>query len=636
MQSNHSHVSPVPLALAITLLASLGQAQLTQVVPPAWANTPANSSTAYPWGRTTTDTRVQYCYDSSYFTSASISYPIVVNRLRWRALPTTASWTGGTWGNVIVSCSSAAVDFAAMTTTFASNHGPDLTQVFTGAVTLAPGTGNGAGVPGPWYIDVVFNAPFLYDPSLGSDFLVDLQVQGASWTGGTTSSLECEYVTTGTTTLATRMYNLTTYNAATGSLQAYVAPPIEVNYAPASGLFAGFTATPTSGAAPLTVQFTDRSYSSDPGGIVAWLWDFDGDTVIDSTLQNPSFVYTGSGEFSPTLTVIDASHPQAMATRGSYIRTDQALTAVPFTGGNGASSATVVGNMFDVSVLAAEGISVGAITQAIHTYSGPFDADIYITPTSYVGKDGNAALWRLVGSGHGIAAAGTIVSPSHNLVVLGRPIYLPSGSYGVAVLLRATPSGTMYVCDSNGPQGPFGNADLSINPNFVAPGITKTDLFGATSLPSRCWNGTLHYTKTSLNGVGGHGFFGEGCASRLGITGLSAAARPTLGQTLAVTADNLPLNVAIGLLGLSRTNSAYGPLPLDLSPLGAPGCFLRVRPDAMVLLLGVGNSTTWSLPLPNVPTLLSVRANQQLLVLDSAANALGVVASDAAGLVIGR
>lgn len=49
---------------------------------------------------------------------------------------------------------------------------------------------------------------------------------------------------------------------------------------------AGFSAQPTAGEAPLTVQFTDES----TGDINSWSWDF-GDSST-STEQNPSHNYT--------------------------------------------------------------------------------------------------------------------------------------------------------------------------------------------------------------------------------------------------------------------------------------------------------------------------------------------------------
>ncbi len=68
-------------------------------------------------------------------------------------------------------------------------------------------------------------------------------------------------------------------------------------YGPVS---AQFTATPTGGTAPLTVQFTDLS----TGGPTSWSWTFgDGNT---STAQNPQHTYTTAGTHTVTLT---ASHP---------------------------------------------------------------------------------------------------------------------------------------------------------------------------------------------------------------------------------------------------------------------------------------------------------------------------------------
>jgi PKD repeat protein len=66
------------------------------------------------------------------------------------------------------------------------------------------------------------------------------------------------------------------------------------------GVFADFTATPTPtiGAIPLAVQFTDTS----AGTPTAWQWDFDNDGTIDSTEQNPSFTYTAPGSFTVKLT----------------------------------------------------------------------------------------------------------------------------------------------------------------------------------------------------------------------------------------------------------------------------------------------------------------------------------------------
>jgi PKD repeat protein len=82
-----------------------------------------------------------------------------------------------------------------------------------------------------------------------------------------------------------------------------------------------FTATPTLGASPLAVQFTSIAYSGNPGGILAYAWDFDGDNVTDSTLPNPLHVYTACGDYTVSLLIADAVG-SATVTKANFVRTD--------------------------------------------------------------------------------------------------------------------------------------------------------------------------------------------------------------------------------------------------------------------------------------------------------------------------
>lgn len=63
---------------------------------------------------------------------------------------------------------------------------------------------------------------------------------------------------------------------------------------------AAFSGSPTSGTAPLQVQFTDES-TGDP---TSWFWDFGDDGT--STVQNPSHTYTDAGTYTVSLTVSNA------------------------------------------------------------------------------------------------------------------------------------------------------------------------------------------------------------------------------------------------------------------------------------------------------------------------------------------
>jgi PKD repeat protein len=89
---------------------------------------------------------------------------------------------------------------------------------------------------------------------------------------------------------------------------------------------AAFSASPTSGAAPLSVQFTDTS----TGGPTAWEWDFQNDGTIDSTQQNPSFVYTAPGTYSVKLTVSNTSGSSSM-TKAAYIAVSAVGSTLTFT-----------------------------------------------------------------------------------------------------------------------------------------------------------------------------------------------------------------------------------------------------------------------------------------------------------------
>lgn len=61
---------------------------------------------------------------------------------------------------------------------------------------------------------------------------------------------------------------------------------------------AGFSSNITSWVSPLTAKFTDLST-----GAFSWEWDFNGDGVIDSTVQNPVYTYSSYGNYNVSLNV---------------------------------------------------------------------------------------------------------------------------------------------------------------------------------------------------------------------------------------------------------------------------------------------------------------------------------------------
>ncbi len=84
--------------------------------------------------------------------------------------------------------------------------------------------------------------------------------------------------------------------------------------APSTPPVAAFSGSPTSGVAPLTVNFSDSS----TGSPTSWAWDFDNNGSTDSTSKNPSHTYTTPGTYSVKLTATNSvgSDPE---TKTAYI-----------------------------------------------------------------------------------------------------------------------------------------------------------------------------------------------------------------------------------------------------------------------------------------------------------------------------
>ena len=141
--------------------------------------------------------------------------------------------------------------------------------------------------------------------------------------------------------------------------------------APASGLFAGFLASPVAGSVPLTVVFTDNSYTS-AAGITSWGWDFQNDGIIDSTLQNPSYTYTCPGTYSVSLTVTDGVNPNSTLVRTNLVSVGGFVFDIATTGGGVADLViTPVPTTCGQALGAASGYTLISLATTLPVGSGP-------------------------------------------------------------------------------------------------------------------------------------------------------------------------------------------------------------------------------------------------------------------------
>jgi hypothetical protein len=111
-----------------------------------------------------------------------------------------------------------------------------------------------------------------------------------------------------------------------------------------------FTASPTDGTEPLTVQFGSPSTDSQSNAITQWNWNFgDGSS---STLQNPSHIYTNAGAFQPSLIATNnlgfavlGSGPSIMVNGNGYVAPfyySVNAGAITITGYNGVSETVTI------------------------------------------------------------------------------------------------------------------------------------------------------------------------------------------------------------------------------------------------------------------------------------------------------
>lgn len=126
--------------------------------------------------------------------------------------------------------------------------------------------------------------------------------------------------------------------------------------------------------------------------------------------------------------------------------------------------------------------------------------------------------------------------------------------------------------------------------------------------------------------------FGTGCPSSTGMVTLQApAGAPRIGTTHALQASPIPAGsmYALGVIGFSRDQSLFGPLPFDLSLVGMTDCQLWVAPASIDPVVLQGTVGTWSISIPPRMDLVGVQLFQQVLVADAPANPAGAVATHA-------
>lgn len=239
--------------------------------------------------------------------------------------------------------------------------------------------------------------------------------------------------------------------------------------------------------------------------------------------------------------------------------------------------------------------------------------------------------------------------------------YAPPGAFGGTIAFRwaAVQNGIVYLCDRCGcgscvppgswqiPIGSFAlhsHQSLGLSPSrFTAP-VTGAPLvlgagptrFGVVTGNSCFTFGGCGQAQTAVGlldnfCVSVQANIGTGCVGSLGVPGNEPG--PALaGGVFSNTFTRLPFGLVVFTLGYSCTTSGFGPLPFELSGIGAPGCHLRHSLDAIDVVIGTPPTATRSFMIPG--GLLGLRFYTQGFSFDAPANPLGLVASDAAAVLV--
>ena len=131
--------------------------------------------------------------------------------------------------------------------------------------------------------------------------------------------------------------------------------------------------------------------------------------------------------------------------------------------------------------------------------------------------------------------------------------------------------------------------------------------------------------------------YGTACGGSQGQLQAIALGTPLPGQSIGIRVYNLPpQSVGLTCIGLSRTQSAFGALPLDLGVIGVPGCWLlQSLESTTAFATGSSQYLNLTVNLPNWPALAGIQLFFQAVMLD-ASHAGGLTTSNGAAFTIGN
>ncbi len=251
-------------------------------------------------------------------------------------------------------------------------------------------------------------------------------------------------------------------------------------------------------------------------------------------------------------------------------------------------------NGLDDIAVSDHGIRVWNNYSAIWTFGGPTGAPLFSLPGGS----------RIIGDG--VAGPGDVDGDGFDDILQhgAGPVL------GIAELYSGRTQAVLVSLTAGGPVDKVGDVNGDDFPDYLVGGFAGPNGLNEVRLYSGAPLGV-----TTL---------GHGCANALGIV-------PRIGCTyVPERGSQFELHVtraragaqAILALGTSTTAWSTVPLPLELSSLNMPNCFLRVAVESTALSSTAGNASegraSYALQIPNLPALAGMTFHAQWLVLEPA------------------
>jgi PKD repeat protein len=228
--------------------------------------------------------------------------------------------------------------------------------------------------------------------------------------------------TTIATTVVTTIPTTAATTAAVTTAATTVITTVATTAAPLAPV-AAFSATPVTGTAPLSVQFTDASTDLP----TQWVWSF-GDGIGNSTLENPSYTYANAGTYTVTLTAVNAAGGN-ICTHSNLITVTSitAATTIPvpaFSGTPTSGTAPLTVQFTDMSTGSPTNWTwnfgdgnTSTVKNPLYTYPDDGTYSVMLTATNAAGSNASTQTGYIV-VGAAVPAAGFSASPTEGTAPL--------------------------------------------------------------------------------------------------------------------------------------------------------------------------------------------------------------------------